>query len=97
VGNSGNSSEPHLHYHLQDGPVFADAESMPAAFVDYLADDRPVASGELHKGQRVRTRNSAAAAAHVAGAGSVWFPTCYFDYAGSPRHEAVLLPVCAGF
>jgi murein DD-endopeptidase MepM/ murein hydrolase activator NlpD len=62
VGNSGNSSEPHLHYHLQDGPVFAEAESMPAAFVDYVADDRPVGRGELHKGQRVRTRNGADAA-----------------------------------
>jgi hypothetical protein len=54
AGNSGNTSEPHLHYHLQDGPVFPDAESMPAVFTDYLADGLPVARGELQKGQRVR-------------------------------------------
>ena len=44
------------HYHLQDGPAFPDAESMPAAFVNYLADGVPVARGEPVKGQRVRNR-----------------------------------------
>lgn len=54
VGNSGNTTEPHLHYHLQDGPVFPEAESLPAVFTHYFADDLPVARGELQKGQRVR-------------------------------------------
>ncbi|HSQ61460.1 MAG TPA: M23 family metallopeptidase [Acidobacteriota bacterium] len=56
VGNSGNTSEPHLHFHLQDGPNFPATECMPAAFVDYVADDVPVARGEPRKGQRIRNR-----------------------------------------
>lgn len=31
-GNSGNSSEPHLHYQLQDSPGFFTAMSLPPAF-----------------------------------------------------------------
>jgi hypothetical protein len=53
-GNSGNSSEPHLHYHLQNGPTFGDAEGLPAQFVDYIADDKPVARGIPVRGQVVR-------------------------------------------
>ena len=53
-GNSGNSSEPHLHYHLQNGPAFADADGLPAYFVDYVADDKPVARGIPVRGQVVR-------------------------------------------
>lgn len=52
-GNSGNSSEPHLHYHLQDGPVLFQAAGLPAQFQHYLADGRPVERGEPLKGQRV--------------------------------------------
>lgn len=37
-GNSGRSSEPHLHLQLQDGP-FAGAASQPAAFCAYTARD----------------------------------------------------------
>ena len=53
-GNSGNSSEPHLHYHLQNGPKFgAGAEGLPAQFRDYCADGKQVAAGEPRKGQRI--------------------------------------------
>lgn len=54
-GNSGNTSEPHLHFHLQDRARFgaADAAGLPAAFVDYLADGEPVARGEPVRGQVV--------------------------------------------
>ena len=31
-GNSGNSSEPHLHYHLQDSPIFQDALGIKCVF-----------------------------------------------------------------
>ena len=31
-GNSGNSSEPHLHYHLQNSPVLQDGLGIPCAF-----------------------------------------------------------------
>jgi hypothetical protein len=53
-GNSGNSSEPHLHYHLQNGPAFGDADGIPAYFVDYVADDKPVARGIPVRGQKIR-------------------------------------------
>jgi hypothetical protein len=52
-GNSGNSSEPHLHYHLQNGPHFGSGEGLPAQFRDYCADGKPVASGEPKKGQHI--------------------------------------------
>ncbi|WP_251278943.1 M23 family metallopeptidase, partial [Enterobacter hormaechei] len=35
-GNSGNSSEPHLHYQLQAGPAFGVGVALPAQFSDYL-------------------------------------------------------------
>ena len=54
TGNSGNSSEPHLHFHLQDGPVFGQAEGLPAFITNYLADGKPVARGEPVKGQVIR-------------------------------------------
>jgi Peptidase family M23 len=53
-GNSGNTSEPHLHYHLQNGPVFGQAEGLPAQFLGYTADGQPVARGEPVKGQTIR-------------------------------------------
>lgn len=53
-GNSGNSSEPHLHYHLQNGPAFHDGEGLPAPFVDYEADGKAVTRGEPVKGQTIR-------------------------------------------
>ena len=31
-GNSGNSSEPHLHYHLQNSPVLQDGLGIQCAF-----------------------------------------------------------------
>lgn len=52
-GNSGNSSEPHLHYHLQDGPVLFDAAGLPAFFNDYVADGEPVERGEPVRGQTI--------------------------------------------
>ena len=35
-GNSGNTSEPHLHMHLQTTPDLTDGEGLPAQFVNYL-------------------------------------------------------------
>jgi hypothetical protein len=55
-GNSGNTSEPHLHYHLQNGPAFGQAEGIPAQFSGYLADGQPVARGEPVKGQTIRAQ-----------------------------------------
>lgn len=53
-GNSGNSSEPHLHYHLQDGPELGQATGLPAFFRSYTADDDTVERGEPTRGQVVR-------------------------------------------
>lgn len=52
-GNSGNTSEPHVHFHLQTTPDLATGEGLPAIFRDYLVDDRPVASGEPKAGESI--------------------------------------------
>lgn len=52
-GNSGNSSEPHLHYQLQSGPDFFASKSVPAPFHDYQADGESVEVGEPRRGQAV--------------------------------------------
>ncbi len=52
-GNSGNTSEPHIHYHLQDGPDMKTAEGLPAPFVKLMVDGKPVAKSELVKGHTV--------------------------------------------
>ena len=44
AGNSGNSSEPHLHFHVQDrAELFGDARGLPVLFDSYLADYRQTA------------------------------------------------------
>ena len=53
-GNSGNTTEPHIHVHLQNGPPPFDADGLPLQFVDFVADGRPVARGEPQQGQRVQ-------------------------------------------
>lgn len=53
-GNSGHSSEPHLHYHLQDSSEFNAGRGLPAQFLDYIADDELVTRGEPTRGQLVR-------------------------------------------
>jgi hypothetical protein len=53
-GNSGNTTEPHLHYHLQNGPVFGQAAGLPAQFNGYTANGQLVSRGEPTKGQTVR-------------------------------------------
>lgn len=55
-GNSGNTSEPHLHYHLQNGPTFGQGEGLPAQFNAYTADGQPVARGEPMQGQTIRAQ-----------------------------------------
>lgn len=37
-GNTGNTSEPHIHYHLQDGPRMHTANALPAQFDKIIVD-----------------------------------------------------------
>jgi murein DD-endopeptidase MepM/ murein hydrolase activator NlpD len=55
-GNSGRSSEPHLHYHLQNSPRWFDGEGLPAQFQAFEADGQLVQRGEPRRGQLVRGR-----------------------------------------
>ena len=56
AGNSGNTSEPHLHYHLQNTPDFNKGEGLPSYFLNYEADGEAVERGEPFKGQRIQPR-----------------------------------------
>lgn len=58
AGNSGNSTGPHLHYNLQDGPEPNGDRGLPAQFLDYTADGRPVDRGEPTRGEVVSPRAS---------------------------------------
>ncbi|MBW3628564.1 MAG: M23 family metallopeptidase [Gemmatimonadetes bacterium] len=53
-GNSGASSEPHLHFHLQNGPEVGVAAGLPAAFLHYSADGAAVERGEPRRGEFIR-------------------------------------------
>ncbi len=52
-GNSGNTSEPHLHMHLQTTTDLANGEGLPAQFVDYVANGQNITRGEPEAGQIV--------------------------------------------
>jgi len=51
AGNSGMSTEPHLHYQLMDGPDWATAQGLPARFYRYNVNGKPVEVGELRRSQ----------------------------------------------
>lgn len=52
-GNSGNSTMPHVHYHLKTKPGAGEGLGLPAFFNGYEADGGFVARGEPQRGQRV--------------------------------------------
>jgi murein DD-endopeptidase MepM/ murein hydrolase activator NlpD len=53
-GNTGNSSEPHIHFHLQDGKTPGNAIGLPAPFTNYIADGKKVSLGVPVRGQIVK-------------------------------------------
>jgi len=53
-GNSGNSSEPHLHYHLQTGAAFRAGVGLPASFNEYIAGTRAAQRGRPVRGEQIR-------------------------------------------
>jgi hypothetical protein len=61
-GNSGAGPIPHLHFQLQKGG----GNPVPALFVDYIADGKPVSSGEPKRGQMVKDNPTAAPSASSA-------------------------------
>ncbi|MGD9894727.1 MAG: M23 family metallopeptidase [Dehalococcoidia bacterium] len=52
-GNSGNSSEPHLHYHMQSTATIGEGAGLPAQFQSYVADGEPVERGEPRQNQYI--------------------------------------------
>jgi hypothetical protein len=53
-GNSGNSSEPHIHYHLQNTSIFGQGEGLPIQFQNYIANGEKIVSGEPVRGQLIK-------------------------------------------
>jgi hypothetical protein len=52
-GNSGASPAPHIQFRLQNSHGYPIPLSLPIQFVDYVADGKPVESGEPVRGQTV--------------------------------------------
>ena len=53
-GNSGNTSEPHLHFHIQDRPGFGVGAGKPAFFSNYISNGTKVDRGEPVRGEFVQ-------------------------------------------
>ncbi len=63
-GNSGGGPIPHVHFQLMKGA----GSVIPAQFVDYIADGKPVDVGEPKRGEMVKNNPAAAASAASAAA-----------------------------
>lgn len=53
-GNSGNTSEPHLHFHLQTRPRLGRGKGLPAQFTTYLANGVLINRGEPTSGEFIQ-------------------------------------------
>lgn len=54
AGNSGNTSEPHLHVHLMNARSMDDADGLPMPFDGYVLDGSTIEHGELKRFQIVK-------------------------------------------
>ena len=61
-GNSGASPAPHIQFRLQNSHGYPLPLSLPIQFVDYIADGKPIESGEPVRGQMVSNAGQATAA-----------------------------------
>jgi hypothetical protein len=61
-GNSGNSPAPHLEYRFQNSSGRPLPATLPAQFIDYVADGAPVTIGEPLRGQTVHNASPPPAA-----------------------------------
>ena len=52
-GNSGNTSEPHIHFHVQDKSGFGVGEGKPAFISNYNSNGIPIDRGEPKRGETV--------------------------------------------
>jgi murein DD-endopeptidase MepM/ murein hydrolase activator NlpD len=53
-GHSGHSSEPHLHFHLQDSPEILKGMGLPVRFSAVEIDGKTISNCHVEAGQRVR-------------------------------------------
>jgi len=53
-GHTGMSTEPHLHFHVQDRKDFFSSAGVPIVFADLVVDGAPMAAAYIRGGQRVR-------------------------------------------
>lgn len=51
TGNSGMSTEPHIHYQLMDKPDWVTADGLPAQFSGYFAKGQLIPRGEPRRGE----------------------------------------------
>ncbi len=52
-GNTGNTSEPHVHYHLQDNPLLLRATGLPIQFAKIIVNGVEKTNYEPIRGQKV--------------------------------------------
>lgn len=52
-GNSGNSTMPHLHFHITDNPNFHEGIGLPIQFSKIVVDEEPRIKYSPHKSERV--------------------------------------------